>query len=180
MTPPIGGWVGRVERRWRGQPCGGGAGDGVALGVSDERVTTTGTVSGGGHDFLPRRACRRRMTTWLPGEALIELVGRGGLERRIGWRILLNIGRLPPWRAAGGWDWWWCRGHTERGEDGAHGGGVGDEGEDAHRAATGRTHEWEHFIDAGEQQRPGIAGGAAVGRFGGGWVGRWCGRRGRR
>ena len=28
--------------------------------------------------------------------------------------------------------------------------------------------EWENFVDAGEQQRPGIAGGTAVGRFGGG------------
>jgi len=35
-------------------------------------------------------------------------------------------------------------------------------------------------IDAGEQQRPGIAGGAAVGRFGGGWIGRCCRRCGRR
>jgi hypothetical protein len=39
--------------------------------------------------------------------------------------------------------------------------------------------EREHFVDAGEQQRPGIAGGATVGRFGG-WIGRWCQRCRRR
>jgi hypothetical protein len=33
------------------------------------------------------------------------------------------------------------------GED-AHSGDVGDEREDAHHAATGWTHEWEHFIGA--------------------------------
>ena len=104
MTPPIGGWVGRVERRWRWATLWRGAGDGVVAGVGDQKVTTTGTVGGGGHEFLPRRACGRRMTTWLPGEALIERVGRGGLERRIGWRILLNIGRLPQWWTAGGRD----------------------------------------------------------------------------
>jgi hypothetical protein len=39
-------------------------------------------------------------------------------------------------------------------EDVAHGRAVGDEGDDAHHAATVGAHEWENFIDAGEQPRP--------------------------
>ena len=44
---------------------------------------------------LSWQVSRYRQTTWQLGEALIELVSRGGLERRIGWRIRLRIGRLP-------------------------------------------------------------------------------------
>jgi len=62
-------------------------------------------------------------------------------------------------------------GFAEMGKDRAHGRGIGEESDDAHRAAAGRTHEWERFIDAGEQQRPGVAGGAPMGRFGGGGLG---------
>jgi hypothetical protein len=43
-------------------------------------------------------------------------------------------------------------------EDVAHGGGVGDEGDDAHRAIAVEAHQREHFVDAGQQQRPGVAG----------------------
>ena len=43
----------------------------------------------------------------------------------------------------------------------------------AHLGATERTHQRKDFVDAGEQQRPGIAGGAAVSRFGGGSAGVW-------
>jgi hypothetical protein len=53
-------------------------------------------------------------------------------------------------------------------------GRVGDEGDDAHRSATVGAPEQEYFVDAGELQRPGMASGAAVGRF----VSR-CGRVGR-
>ena len=69
--------------------------------------------------------------------------------------------------------------HNEGNEDVAHGGGGGDEGDDAHRAATDRTHQREHCVDAGHQQRPSVAGGTTMRRFGGGFrVG--CGRRGGR
>jgi hypothetical protein len=64
-------------------------------------------------------------------------------------------------------------------KDRAHGQGIGKESDDAHRGATQGTHERKNFVDAGAQQRPGIAGGATMGRFGSGLrVG--CGRRDRR
>jgi len=47
-------------------------------------------------------------------------------------------------------------------EDVADRGRVGDEGDDAHRAATVGTHERENFVDAGEQQRAGVAGSATM------------------
>ena len=34
--------------------------------------------------------------------------------------------------------------------------------DDAHYAATVGAHEWENFIDAGEQPRPSVAGGEVV------------------
>ena len=40
-------------------------------------------------------------------------------------------------------------GIVEVGEDGAHGGGVGDEGNDPHLAPTLGAKEREHFVDAG-------------------------------
>ena len=85
---------------------------------------------------------------------------------------MLGASGLPPWRAAGGRDLGWRGRLTEVDEDVAHGRAVGDEGDDAHRAATVGAHQRENFVDAGEQQRPGIAGGATVGRFGAGWLGR--------
>jgi len=90
----------------------------------------------------------------------VEFVGRGGRERRIGGRIVLGVGGRPQWRAAGGRAAGWRRRLTEVGEDGAHGGGVGDEGDDADFAPVLRARQRANFIDAGEQQRPGIAGGA--------------------
>ena len=56
------------------------------------------------------------------------------------------------------------------GEDVANGGAVGDEGDDPRRGATLGAHEREDLdlVDAGEQQRPGVAGGATMGRLGGG------------
>ena len=69
----------------------------------------------------------------------------------------------PQRRGAGGRDPGWCRRLAEVGEDGAHGGGVGDEGDDPHLAPTLRAQEREYCVDAGQQQRPGVAGGAAVG-----------------
>ena len=35
-------------------------------------------------------------------------------------------------------------------------------------------HQRKHFVDAGEQQRPGVAGSARWGGFGGGWIWRGC------
>lgn len=46
-------------------------------------------------------------------------------------------------------------------------------------SATHGAHQREHFVDAGEQQCPGVAGGAPMGRFGGG-LRDGCGRRGGR
>jgi hypothetical protein len=84
--------------------------------------------------------------------------------------------------AVGGCDPGWCRGLTEVDEDVAHGLAVGDEGDDAHRTPTLRAAERDHFVDAGQQQRPGIAGGMAVDCFIGGWgrVTGWRSRRGQR
>jgi hypothetical protein len=45
-----------------------------------------------------RIGARRRW--WLPGDALVELEGRGGLEQRIGGGIVLGIGGRPQRRAA--------------------------------------------------------------------------------
>ena len=47
----------------------------------------------------------------------------------------------------------------------AHGHGIGKEGDAAHLGATHGTHERENLVDAGEQQRPGMAGGAPMRRF---------------
>jgi hypothetical protein len=89
--------------------------------------------------LLPRRARTARATVWLPGAALIEHGGRFGLGQRIPWRGMAgrrrNGGR-PQRRAAGGRDPGWCRRLAAVGEDGAYGGRVGDEGDDAHGAAT--------------------------------------------
>jgi len=41
--------------------------------------------------------------------------------------------------------------------------------DDAHDAATVGAHGWENFIDAGEQPRPSVAGGATMRQFGGGF-----------
>jgi hypothetical protein len=75
---------------------------------------------------------------------------------------------------------WWHVG-TGAGADAkgvARGQAVGDEGDDPHLGAAERAAEWEDLIEAGQQQRPGVAGRPAMGRFGGGfWMG--CGRRGR-
>src|SRR5512144_2596311 len=46
---------------------------------------------------------------------------------------------------------------------GADGSRVGDEGDDTHVGAAERTHDREDFVDAGEQPRPAVAGGASVG-----------------
>jgi DNA-directed RNA polymerase specialized sigma24 family protein len=51
--------------------------------------------------------------------------------------------RPPPTAADPGRDSGWCRRLTEMGEDRAHGGGLGDEGDDAASPPTLRTHEWE-------------------------------------
>ena len=160
-----------------GSVFGRGAVPRVRVRVRGARLVVAGASLPG---VAPRRAA---VGGWLPGDALIELGGRFRLSRRVPWpaRVdALGVGCLPPRRAPGGRDPGWCRRRTEVGKVAARGGGGGDEGDDAHRAATGRTHEWEHFIDAGEQQRPGVAGGTTMRRFGRGWIGRWCGCRGRR
>ena len=54
---------------------------------------------------------------WLPGDALVEFEGRGGLEQRIGGGIVLGIGGLPQRRAAGGGDAGWRGRLTEVDED---------------------------------------------------------------
>ena len=73
----------------------------------------------------------------------------------------------------------WCRGLTDVVEDVAHDGGVGDGGDVTHFATTVGAAEREHFVDSGEQQRPGLAGSATMSRFGGGLRIGWR-RRGRR
>jgi uncharacterized peroxidase-related enzyme len=40
----------------------------------------------------------------------------------------------------------WCHRLAAADEDVVHGGGVGDEGDDAHGAAAVGTHHWEHFV----------------------------------
>ena len=54
-------------------------------------------------------------------------------------------------------------------EDIAHHCRRGDEGDDAHVGTAARATEREHFVDAGQQYGPRVAGGAAVGRLVGGW-----------
>jgi hypothetical protein len=145
---------------------------------TDARVAARGQVAAAGTS-PPGVALGERRRLLLPGEALVELEGGGGLDQRIGGWIVRSAGDLPERRAAGGCDPGRCRRLAEVDEDVAYRGRVGDEGDDAHRAATVGTHEWENCVDAGEQQRPGVAGSATMGRFGGGFrVG--GGRRGRR
>ena len=57
---------------------------------------------------------------------------------------------------------------AEVGEDGAHRSGFGDEGDDPHRGRAKRTQQRKDFVDAREQLRPGVAGGAPRCRFGAG------------
>jgi len=54
----------------------------------------------------------------------------------------------------------------EDGEDGAHRDAVGAEGDAAHLRSAERANERKCLVDASEQQGPGVAGGAAVGRAG--------------
>ena len=75
---------------------------------------------------------------WLPGEALVELEGWGGLEQRIGGGIVLGIGGRRQWRAAGGCDAGWRGRFAEVGEDVADNRKVGDEGDDPHLGAAVR------------------------------------------
>ena len=53
---------------------------------------------------------------------------------------------------------------------------CGDEADDAHLATAPRTQQGQHCIDAGEQQRPGVAGCLAV-QWLGYYRGRWRGPR---
>ncbi len=86
----------------------------------------------------PGVAHRRRRRSWLPGEALVEFVGRGGLEQRIGGGIVLGAGGLPQGRTAGGRDPGWRDRLAEVGEDVAYRGRAGGEGDDAVRRETGK------------------------------------------
>ncbi len=70
-------------------------------------------------------------------------------------------------------------GFAELEEDVADAGRLGDESDELHFGDAAQTHEREHLAAASEQQRPGIAGGAAMGRVGGG-LGDGRGRRGGR
>jgi hypothetical protein len=133
---------------------------------ADAKVATRGQAGGGRHEHARQRAQASVDSSWLPADALVELEGRDGRERRIGGRLVLGAGGLPQRRAAGRRDAGWRRRLTEVGEDVASRGGVTDKGDDPHIGAAERAHEWENFVDAGEQQRQGLAGGAAMGRFG--------------
>ena len=86
----------------------------------------------------PASRTDERRRWWLPGDALIKLEGGGGRERRIGKRIVLGVGGRPQRRAAGGCAAGWCRRPTDMGEDGAHGGAIGEEGDDADFDSAGR------------------------------------------
>ena len=98
-----------------------------------------------------------------------------------------GVGQVPERRVPGWRDGRRRGGFAEMGKDRAHGRGIGEESDDAHLGATHGAHEREHFvpqgfpsvIDAGEQQRPGVAGSAPMGRFGG-VLRDGCGRRGGR
>jgi hypothetical protein len=59
--------------------------------------------------------------------------------------------RVAARRQAGGGDAEWGGRLAEMIEEVAHRVGVGDEGDDTHRAATGRTHQRKNFVDAGAQ-----------------------------
>ena len=92
--------VGRVKRRFA-----------VATGCSaylswhfragaGAKVAACGQAGGGQERARPAsRTGERRF--FLPVEALVELEGRGGLERRIGGRLVLGAGALPQRRAPG-------------------------------------------------------------------------------
>jgi hypothetical protein len=61
-TPRIGGWVGRVERRFRAATGRPGYGRWVVPGFADEEVTATGRAGGDWHNFPrdePARLARR-------------------------------------------------------------------------------------------------------------------------
>jgi len=60
--------------------------------------------------------------------------------------------------ASGGGDRWADR-FTEMGEDLADGGGVGEEGDDAHLRRAEGTWQRKRFMDAREQLHPGVASG---------------------
>jgi len=64
-------------------------------------------------------------------------------------------GLAPRWPRAGGLaggrDPRWCRRLAKVDEDVVDGRRVGDESDDAHVGAAEWTHQWEDFIDTGEQ-----------------------------
>ena len=99
----------------------------------------------------------------LPGKALIELVVRCRLRLGVDGAGPGAL-HLPQWRTAGRGDSGWGDRLAEGDEDVAHHCCLGDEGDDPQVGAAERAAEREDFMDAGEQQDPGAAGGAAVGR----------------
>ncbi len=91
--------------------------------VTRARRRTRGSRMTAAGASLPVAAQKRRTVDGpgLPGDALVELAGRDGRQRRIGGRIVLGAGRLPRWRAAGVRAPGWCRRLAEVAEDVAHG-----------------------------------------------------------
>lgn len=114
-------------------------------------------VPGGACGWLATRRCADRIGTPVRAGPTGPPAGAGRPSRH----------RPPPTvagrgRARSGWR---CR-LAEVGEDVAHGHHLGDEGDDPHRAPTRGAPKRDHFVDAGQQQRPGMVGGAAVGEPG--------------
>jgi len=94
--------------------------------------------------------------------SVVEFVGQRLVEQEVGHG--LGIGgvearnlveqEIPLGRAASGREGRRSVGQVEVNEDGGDDGRIGDEGEDLHGAAAGRTEERQDLIDPGEEHGP--------------------------
>lgn len=111
----------------------------------------------------PRPGTLNRVTRRRTGNPTVRGVIVNGVAR------LHSPGRRGSWgdRVAGGCDPGWCRRHAAVGEDVVKRGQVDDDGDDASLGGALGTQEREHVVDARQRQRPGVAGSAPRGRFGG-------------
>jgi len=92
------GSVVRANRRfWVATGCSAQVSSHFRAGA-DANVAARGQTGGGRHEPARRRVEARRRS-WLPGEALVELEGRGALEQRISGGILRIARGLPQRRA---------------------------------------------------------------------------------
>jgi hypothetical protein len=67
----------------------------VFLAGADTSVAARGQAGGRRREHARQRAQGERRRSWLPGDALVELEGRGVLEQRISGGIVRIAGGLP-------------------------------------------------------------------------------------